>query len=164
MLGLALAAWVVLASAQQLVARLGERPGAASSARLRGIPSAWWGMWLAHLGVGIFIIGVTRWAASAEPGREDARASAPSLPATASSFAVCRMRPDPTSMPRVPLDVSRSGVAIATLHPEKRLYRAQGMPMTEADLDIGPFRDIILSLGEQLPTEAGSSACTTNPS
>ena len=32
----------------------------------------------------------------------------------------------------------------------ERVYLAQGMPMTEASLDIGVFRDVYVSLGEQL--------------
>ena len=47
------------ASLRLLARRLGERAGAAAGSRLRSITASWWGMWLAHLGIGIFIIGVT---------------------------------------------------------------------------------------------------------
>lgn len=56
-LGLALAAWVLAGSAQTLWER--SRGADALWARLKSIPGSWWGMWLAHLGIGIFIIGVT---------------------------------------------------------------------------------------------------------
>jgi cytochrome c-type biogenesis protein CcmF len=36
------------------------------------------------------------------------------------------------------------------LHPEKRVYRMQRMPMTEAAIDAGFTRDIYVSLGEAL--------------
>jgi cytochrome c-type biogenesis protein CcmF len=36
------------------------------------------------------------------------------------------------------------------MHPEKRLYKVQGMPMTEAAIDTGLFRDLYVSLGEML--------------
>ena len=52
------------------------------------------------------------------------------------------------------IELSRDGRALGTLTPEKRVYRAQGMPMTEASLDIGVFRDVYVSLGEQLPDGA----------
>ncbi|MBL8448105.1 MAG: heme lyase CcmF/NrfE family subunit, partial [Zoogloeaceae bacterium] len=58
-LGMALAAWVVIASLHLLKERLAERPGAPPMNRLRGIPTAWWGMWLAHFGIAVFILGVT---------------------------------------------------------------------------------------------------------
>ena len=58
--GLALVAWVVLARPQLLARRPGERAGASAGlAPSRSITASWWGMWLAHFGIGIFIIGVT---------------------------------------------------------------------------------------------------------
>ena len=33
------------------------------------------------------------------------------------------------------------------MHPEKRVYNAQGMPMTEAAIDSGIFGDLYVSLG-----------------
>jgi cytochrome c-type biogenesis protein CcmF len=46
--------------------------------------------------------------------------------------------------------VSRDGKPVATLTPEKRVYTARGMPMTEASLAIGPLGDIYVSMGEQI--------------
>jgi cytochrome c-type biogenesis protein CcmF len=40
--------------------------------------------------------------------------------------------------------------AAYTLHPEKRLYKVQQMPMTEAAIDSGLTRDLYVSLGEAL--------------
>jgi cytochrome c-type biogenesis protein CcmF len=37
------------------------------------------------------------------------------------------------------------------MHPEKRLYHASGMPMTEAAIDTGLFRDLYVSMGEPAP-------------
>ena len=34
------------------------------------------------------------------------------------------------------------------LHPEKRIYTARQMPMTEASIDTGVFRDVYVSLGD----------------
>ena len=39
---------------------------------------------------------------------------------------------------------------VAVLHPEKRLYTVQGMPMTEAGIDAGITRDLYVALGEPL--------------
>ena len=36
------------------------------------------------------------------------------------------------------------------MHPEKRIYNVQKMPMTEAAIDTGPWGDIYVSLGEPI--------------
>jgi cytochrome c-type biogenesis protein CcmF len=45
---------------------------------------------------------------------------------------------------------SRNGETIATLKPAKRVYTTQGMPMTEAGIDAGLFRDLFVALGDEL--------------
>ncbi len=151
-LGLALAAWVVLASLQLLAGRLKERAGAAPGARLRSIPAAWWGMWLAHFGLGIFIIGVTL--VGSLDRHLDVKMQNGQRAELAGYTFVFRGVHDADGAnydaARATVEVSRGDRAIATLTPEKRLYLAQGMPMTEASIDIGPFRDVYVSLGEQL--------------
>ncbi|WP_068638575.1 heme lyase CcmF/NrfE family subunit [Thauera butanivorans] len=151
-LGLSLAAWVVLASIQLLAGRITERAGAAMGARLRSITAAWWGMWLAHLGVGVFIIGVTL--VGSLESHVDVRmqnGQHAELAGYTFTFRGVRDADGPNyDAARATIDVTRGERAIATLTPEKRLYLAQGMPMTEASIDIGPFRDVYVSLGEQL--------------
>jgi cytochrome c-type biogenesis protein CcmF len=46
--------------------------------------------------------------------------------------------------------VTRNGSPITVLHPEKRLYTVQQMPMTEAAIDPGLTRDLYVSLGDPL--------------
>jgi len=46
--------------------------------------------------------------------------------------------------------VSKKGEFVTWLHTQKRIYNAGGMPMTEAGIDPGLFRDLYVSLGEQL--------------
>ncbi len=151
-LGLVLAAWVLIGSVQLLWARLAERPGAAAANRLRGIPAAWWGMWLAHLGVGVFIIGVTM-VGSLESG-QDVKMREGQIARLAGYTFTFRGVEDVERAnyvaARATIDLARGDMQIATLNPEKRLYLAQQMPMTEASLDIGPFRDVYVSLGEQI--------------
>ena len=153
-LGLALAAWVLIGSVQLLRARIAERPGAAAGAgvRLRGIPAAWWGMWLAHLGVGVFIIGVTM--VGSLESELDVRmkdGQTARLAGYTFTFRGVVDAPGPNYLAaRATIEVARGERQIATLTPEKRLYLAQQMPMTEASLDIGPFRDVYVSLGDEL--------------
>jgi cytochrome c-type biogenesis protein CcmF len=47
------------------------------------------------------------------------------------------------------VEVSRDGRQVTTLHPEKRNYKS-GMPMTEAGIDAGLWRDLFVALGEPL--------------
>jgi len=151
-LGLSLAAWIVLASLQLLARRLGERPGTPAGHRLRGIPAAWWGMWLAHLGVGVFTIGVTL-VGSLEQDldvkmREGQSAQ---LAGYTFTFGGAARLPGPNyDADRALVTVTRGDRLVASLTPEKRVYRAQGMPMTEAAIDIGPLRDVYVSLGDQI--------------
>jgi cytochrome c-type biogenesis protein CcmF len=57
---------------------------------------------------------------------------------------------------RATVRVLVEGKEIAVLHPEKRLYTVQMMPMTEAGIDPGLFRDLYVALGE--PLEEGAWA------
>jgi cytochrome c-type biogenesis protein CcmF len=57
---------------------------------------------------------------------------------------------------RADIDVSRDGVTVAHLNPEKRIYRVQTMPMTEAGIDVGLGRDIFVALGDDLGDNAWS--------
>jgi cytochrome c-type biogenesis protein CcmF len=54
------------------------------------------------------------------------------------------------------VDISSGGQPVAHLEPEKRVYRVQTMPMTEAGIDAGLFRDLFVALGEPLEGEAWS--------
>jgi cytochrome c-type biogenesis protein CcmF len=60
------------------------------------------------------------------------------------------------SASRASVDVAKDGKSIETLHPEKRIYFAQQMPMTEAAIDSGFLGDIYVSLGD--PVGDGSWA------
>ena len=60
-LGLLLAVWVIAAGFVNLRTRLVQlkATGQSLGARLRSLPRGYWGMLLAHFGVGVFIVGVT---------------------------------------------------------------------------------------------------------
>jgi len=52
--------------------------------------------------------------------------------------------------------VSRNGESFAELRPEKRIYRVQTSPMTEAGIEAGWGRDLFVALGEPLGNGAWS--------
>ncbi|MCC4114308.1 heme lyase CcmF/NrfE family subunit [Aromatoleum toluclasticum] len=151
-LGLSLAAWVLIGSVLILRQRLADRQGAGTGARVRSIPAAWWGMWFAHLGIGVFIIGVTLVGSlNSQIQVKMLSGDTAQLAGYTFTFRGVANAPGPNyAAARATIDVSRGGVRFATLTPEKRFYEAQGMPMTEASIDIGPLRDVYVNLGDQL--------------
>ena len=52
--------------------------------------------------------------------------------------------------------VTKDGKKVTELSPQKRHYNASGMPMTEAAIDTGLFRDLYVSMGE--PISGGVTA------
>jgi cytochrome c-type biogenesis protein CcmF len=48
------------------------------------------------------------------------------------------------------VEVSRDGKKLMDMFPEKRVYRVQSNPMTEAAINTGFTRDLYVSLGEQV--------------
>jgi cytochrome c-type biogenesis protein CcmF len=52
------------------------------------------------------------------------------------------------------MDVLRDGKKVGVMEPEKRVYNASGMAMTEAAIDTGILRDLYVALGEPLENGA----------
>jgi cytochrome c-type biogenesis protein CcmF len=57
---------------------------------------------------------------------------------------------------RSEMTISRDGKPVTVLYPEKRMYRVQKSPMTEADIDSGWRHDLFIALGEDLGQNAWS--------
>ncbi len=154
--GLVLAYWIVASLAVDLTERLRPRPGLGGSvfARARLLPRALIGMMVAHLGVACFAFGVAM--VKTYETERDVKMG----PDASTEIAGYRFRMVSVTSVQGPnylaaqglIEVSRDGRLIATLHPEKRVYREQGNPMTEAAVDSNPLRDLYISMGEQLPT------------
>jgi len=151
-LGLWLTLWVTWGSARLLWERLQNRAeGQSISERLSRIPGSWWGMWLAHLGVGVFIMGATLL------GAFEARLDVKMAPGQVAELASYRFRfqgveekpgPNYTAMRGTIVVTTADGKPVAVLHPEKRNYHFSAMPMTEAAIDTTWRRDIYVSLGD----------------
>jgi cytochrome c-type biogenesis protein CcmF len=155
--GYLLAFWVFAASAVSLWERVGKGAGGAW-ARLRQQPRAYWGMLLAHFGIGVFIIGVTT-----VKGYEVERDVRMDIGDTVTvggylfKFQGTTERTGPNyRASRGTVEVGKNGRLVETLHPEKRIYTVQQMPMTEAAIDTGVFGDIYVSLGEPVADGAWS--------
>ncbi|TXG80374.1 MAG: heme lyase CcmF/NrfE family subunit [Thermomicrobiales bacterium] len=154
MLGLFLAFWLFATSLQNLVQRIrGNASDGATFTRLRNIPAGWWGMWIAHIGIGVTVIGITL--VKGYEQNLDVKMSAGDTATLAGytfKFMGVAERNGPNYVAATAtLDVTRDGKPVATMKPEKRLYRVQQMPMTEGAIDPGFTRDLYVSMGEPLP-------------
>lgn len=148
-LGLSLAAWVLLASLQQLWLRLRASPA-------RQVAGGWWGMWLAHLGIGIFIIGVTM-VKTYEQNLDITLRIGASAEMAGYRFTLKRVvevQGPNYSAARGIIALERDGQWINTLQPEKRIYTARQMPMTESSIDSSPLRDVYVALGDAVGSDA----------
>jgi cytochrome c-type biogenesis protein CcmF len=159
-LGIALAAWIVAATATAMLQRLRGAPQRALGDKLRANSAAWYGMLLAHLGVAVFIVGVTlvRGYEIERDVRLDVGQSV-DVAGDTYTFRGVAPRPGPNYDATVAtVEVSRNGKLVATLHPQKRAYRASGQVMTEADIETRFRGDRYVSLGEPVTGDGASGA------
>ncbi|HHH39108.1 MAG TPA: heme lyase CcmF/NrfE family subunit [Sedimenticola sp.] len=155
-LGLVLALWVLLTTLMWLVERGGGRRGLLQN--FRHTPRAGLGMMTAHIGVAVFIVGITL--TSIYSQEEDVRL-APGESYSLGGYDFRFQGAEHFTGPNYQGDrgvvvITENGVAVATLHPEKRNYRS-GMPMTEAGIDASLARDLFVALGEPLGDEGAWS-------
>ncbi len=159
-LGLFFALWITACVAVAVREMLRTADGRISLRRLGLHPASAWGMHIAHLGVAVFVAGVTLVGSYAsdrelrmevgqriELGGYDIRfiglqpITGPNYDATRGRFEIRRAD-------------QAEGAPIAILSPEKRIYRATGQPMTEAAIDRNLLRDVYISMGDALSTTA----------
>jgi cytochrome c-type biogenesis protein CcmF len=153
-LAVALSLWLATTLLSGLRQRLQARSG------LRGIARdiagqggrGYYGMWLAHIGVALFIVGATF--VTQFDIEKDVRMS-PGETVELSGYDFRFDGAQPHTGPnyraqRGTIRVFKGGDEVAVLHPEKRTYLVQSKPMTEAGIDAGFTRDIYVSLGEPL--------------
>jgi len=150
--GMTLAFWVVAATLIAIRERLGPH------ANLRHIPRGFWGMVAGHLGLAVFVVGITLTSLySTEKDIRLAPGESYELGGYTFDFAGVRELKGPNyTAYRGDLVASKDGQQVAEMHPEKRTYLVQTMPMTEAAIDAGLTRDLFVALGEDLGNGAWS--------
>jgi cytochrome c-type biogenesis protein CcmF len=151
-LGMVLAFWVALATLAWLRAQM--KQGNLFNGASRGR----WGMVLGHLGIGVFIVGITL--TSIYSSEKDIRlevGQSYSMGGYAFTFEGASFFSGPNyNGYRGQVSIANEGKLLTTLNPEKRNYRS-GMPMTEAGIDAGLTRDLFVALGEPLGNEGAWS-------
>ncbi|MDD5269004.1 MAG: heme lyase CcmF/NrfE family subunit [Methylococcales bacterium] len=149
-LGLTLALWTVAITVLSFIDRMG--PKGFSWQRLQTIPAGFYGMTIAHLGIAVFVTGITL--TSVYSVEKDVR-MAPSDTIDMSGYIFEFRGVEQTKGPNYVaqqafVTVSHEGKQVAKLEPQKRVYQVQTMPMTEAAIDAGLFRDLFVAIGEPL--------------
>jgi cytochrome c-type biogenesis protein CcmF len=149
--GLLLAAWLFTTAAVNLIERITHLQGPILQ-RLSIQPRSYYGMLLAHVGVGVFIIGVTMVKGYDE--EKDVRMNkGETVSVGGYSFrfdGVSEVKGPNYIAARGAMQVSKEGRELRMMYPEKRVYNVQRMPMTEAAIDTGLMRDLYISLGDQV--------------
>ncbi len=148
-----LGAWVVVAGVRDLLDKTRHK-GLIKG--IRSLAPSYWGMQLGHFGLVMCALGVVL--TSQQSDERDLRlAPGESLELGGYSFVFEGAKhfdgPNFTS-DKGTIRVFDGNDEIAVLHPEKRLYTVQQMPMTEAGIDAGFTRDLYVALGEPLENGA----------
>ena len=152
-LGILLAAWIVFAGTLNFVARVqATRAGQSFFAAMLKQPRTFFGMHTAHVGVAVFVVGVAIVQTYQE--EKDVKMG----PGETVSVAGYEFRFNGVKEVKGPnytalagdFDLSKEGRLVRKMQPEKRNYVTSSMPMTEAAIDAGLFRDLYVSLGEPI--------------
>ncbi|MGB5345739.1 MAG: heme lyase CcmF/NrfE family subunit, partial [Woeseia sp.] len=116
------------------------------------------GMSVAHFGVGVFVLGVT--IVSAFTIEKDmTMTQGKSVEVAGYQFTLVGFAdvagPNYQAL-EAEIDIRRNGDFVTTLRPQKRTYRVQQNPMTEAGIDDAWYRDLFVALGDPLGRDAWS--------
>jgi len=157
-MGLFLAVWLALATVIAVVDRLRTLP-ATGWRRLSQPARGWWGMHVAHLGVAVFVAGVTVVRAY------QTEADVLMTPGSKVEVGAWELRFDGVDTVTGPnyaaqrgqFELLSQGREAGALRPEKRVYLSlPGSPMTEAAIHSSWFGDVYIALG----APAGQGAWT----
>ncbi len=151
--GVALGVWVLYTIGLDLRHRT---RGKGLLAGFGGQSRSWHGMVLGHLGMAMTVVGVAL--TSYYSIERDVRMT-PGEQIEARGFTFLFEGVHEKDGPNYDADVGtvlvlKGGKEVSRLHTEKRIYRVQRMPMTEAGIDWGFTRDLYVALGEELDNGA----------
>lgn len=149
-LGLILALWIVFATVAELRMRVAQREN-----KMQGLVKlgrSHWGMVLGHLGFAMTIVGIAM-VQNYEIERDVRMAVGDTFELQGYTFEFQEMRevdgPNYHSDKAV-MRISRNGREVETLFTEKRFYHVRRQVMTQVGLQVRPFRDLYVALGDEL--------------
>jgi len=148
--GVATGAWVAITAILDPVRQLTGRGPRLTQAGL--------GMSVAHLGLGLFVLGVT---VTSSFGLATDQRIALGETARVGDYEIIFRKTETVAGPnyqalRGVVTVLRDGQPVTTLYPEKRTYDVRTSAMTEAGIDAGWSRDLFVALGDELGNGAWS--------
>lgn len=150
LLGLMLALWIIFTTAKAVFMKMKSRG-------LLHINQAFWGMVIAHSGVAMTVIGI---AISTGYGIQQDVRLAPGEHLDFAGFHIQFV--NETNVVGANYHGAQARFNIVskhrdvTIYPEKRIYNVGQMAMTESAIDVTPFRDVYVALGEPLDDHAWS--------
>ena len=157
--GLALGAWLILGALTEVAERirLFKAPAPESLRRLGGLPRGAWGMTLAHLGLGVFVLGAcfeTTWKAeSAEAlkigGGLEVGGYSLRLEDISSVYG-----PN-YEAEQARIQITRNGAPVCEARPERRFYAAGGQTTSEVHICTQGMSHLYVVLGERRPSAEG---------
>jgi cytochrome c-type biogenesis protein CcmF len=152
-----LAIWITLTTLQGIYDRVAGKQNKWQA--LRNTPRGFYGMSCAHIGVAVFVVGITITSLySTEKDIRLAQGQAYDIGEYSFVFeGVSNVGGPNYRATEGRFSVLYQDQPLTQLSSQKRLYNAGGMPMTEAGIDPGFWRDLYVSLGEQLDTEGAWS-------
>ncbi len=156
-LGISLGGWSICTALYYLFKNVFRNDAKLSSfQRFKKIPRATYGMVVAHIGIGIFVFGVTFVSAFQEEKEVPMRIGEKiEMAGYEFGFNGVKTLQGPNYLSKqASVSVFKNNKLVATLLPEKRTYLVQQSPMTEAGIDTGFLRDVYVALGEQIDNEA----------
>ncbi len=148
--GLMMAIWIAASVVLALTERLKGRES--MTVAITSIPRGFYGMLLGHIGIAFFIVGVTLVSLyNIEKDLRMAPGDSYEMAGYTFKFNGVNMTDiDNYQAARGDFDVTHKSGYKTQLTPEKRVYRVQQNPMTEAAIDAGFTRDLFIALGEEI--------------
>jgi cytochrome c-type biogenesis protein CcmF len=162
-LGLGAGAWLIAGALVELAerARLGRLPFVEAMRRLAGLPRGAWGMTLAHIGLGVFVLGATfetSWRVEAA----EALGQGGSLDFGAYHLSLDSV--DTVDGPNYLAErgsmtiIGPGGVAVCKPKPERRFFPAGGQTTSEVGICAKGLDHLYVVLGERRRTAEGQPA------
>ena len=157
-LGLLLVFWIAVTVAQNFWSRLRPSEGSGFFTKLRTTSRSYYGMQLAHLGVAVFIAGVT--VVTSYQTEKDVKMNVgDTVNVGGYDFRLrnlVQLQGPNYQAVRADIEVTKNGAPVAMMHPEKRAFTTAQSVTSETAIDRSIFRDLYLALGD----EVGNGAWT----
>ena len=162
--GLLLSFWVIISTAYAALLRYKNRH-AVTDPKTISFPTAFAGQCLGHIGFAVLVIGITMVSLYEESIHTKMKVGDKVL---LSDLSFSFVSVENISGPNYEgtsgnFLVEKNDDFVTEITAEKRFYKVRGMTMTEAGIAASLFRDLYISLGEQLADETWSVRINTKP-